>query len=68
MERYEVNTDKMHIVAKMFALASIMVIVGLAAITCERKQEAQQLATEQYKTFVIGKDTVKVNSKGQVIK
>lgn len=67
MEKYEVNTDKMHIVAKMFALASIMVIVGLAAITCERKQETQ-LATEQYKNFVIGKDTVKVNSKGQVIK
>lgn len=67
MEKYEVNTDKMHIVAKMFALASIMVIVGLAAITCERKQETQ-LATEQYKTFVIGKDTVKVNNKGEVIK
>lgn len=67
MEKYEVNTDKIHIVAKMIALASIMVVVGLAAITCERKQETQ-IAAEQYKTFVIGKDTVKVNTKGEVIR
>lgn len=65
MEKYEVNTDKMHIVAKMFALASIMVIVGLAAITCERKQQPQ-LTT---KTINIEGDTsIVVNQKGQVIK